>query len=197
MAQSFLDRPGLPLGLRNNNPGNLRPLAGGQKWQGEIDRDYYYNFSRFSDVGYGLRAMITDITGDIVLDGMNTVTKLITAYAPPSENDTQAYINYVCNATGFGPHQVIQPTRANIEKLIRAKMKVELGNTYAAMITQSDINAGFDRLSNQAIAWIHGGLVGPGMAAGGAVVAAGLLGFAIYLLATTPGGKQYRARKRA
>jgi hypothetical protein len=155
MAQSFLNQSGLPLGLRNNNPGNLRPLGGGQKWLGEIERDTINNFSRFSDIAYGLRAMITDITGDIVVDGMDTIRKITSVYAPPSENDTTAYINAVASYTGWHPDQVITPNAANIEKLIRAKMKVELGAQAAGKVANSDISEGFDRLSDKVKDWLN------------------------------------------
>jgi hypothetical protein len=145
--------PGLPLGLRNNNPGNLRPLSGGQKWQGEIES--LNNFSRFKDVAYGLRAMITDITGDIVKDGKNTLRKLITVYAPPGENDTNAYIASVSRLTGLQPDEQITPSAYWITKIIRAKMQVELGANYSAMILTSDINEGFDRLSDQVKVWLN------------------------------------------
>jgi len=154
MASTFLNTPGLPLGLRNNNPGNLRPLPGGQTWVGEISPDLVNNFSRFKDVAWGLRAMITDITGDIVLDGKNTIRKLVTAYAPPSENNTQAYINRVSQAMGVSPDAILQPTRDTLERLVRAKLNVELGAQGAAKISQSDLNEGFARLGNQALEWL-------------------------------------------
>jgi hypothetical protein len=166
MAQSFLDMPGYPLGLRNNNPGNLRPL-GSTKWIGEIEPDYRNNFSRFSDVAYGLRAMITDITGDIVGDGLNTLQKLITAYAPPGDNNnTSAYIKSVSDSTGIAPNAILQPTRETIEKLIKGKLNVELGPAYAKKINQEDINQAFDRLSDNVKSWI----IPTAAAAGGGLV---------------------------
>lgn len=154
MASSFLNTSGLPLGLRNNNPGNLRPLPNGQKWVGEIERDTKNNFSRFSDIAYGIRAMITDIAGDIVKDGNDTLTKLITAYAPPNENATQNYIDSVATATGIGRHEKITADRATLEKIIKAKFKVELGPSAAALIKQTDIDEGFNRLGSSALSWI-------------------------------------------
>lgn len=164
MAQSFLNIPGLPLGLRNNNPGNLRPLSVGQQWAGEIEPDYTNNFSRFKDVAYGLRAMITDITGDIVLDGKNTIEKLVTAYAPSSDNNnTLAYINAVSSYTGIPPNAILKPNKSTIESLIKAKLRVELGQAYAGKIQQNDINQAFDRLSDQVKGWLNVVAVGGGV----------------------------------
>lgn len=154
MAQSFLNMSGYPLGLRNNNPGNLRPLSSGT-WLGEIAPDYVNNFSRFQNVAYGLRAMITDITGDIVKDGQNTLRKLITAYAPPGENDTAAYIATVSSLTGLAPDQIIPVSHYWISKIIVAKMIVELGQYYAAKVSGADISEAFDMLSDQVKSWLN------------------------------------------
>lgn len=184
MAQSFLDHPGLPLGLRNNNPGNLRPLPGGQKWLGEIAPDLTNNFSRFENVAYGLRAMITDITGDIVKDGDNTIRRLVTRYAPPSDNNpTATYINYVAQATGWHPDQVINPTLENINKLIRAKMAFELGAANAAKISHSDVAEAFALLSPQVKSWLGmdgNAPTGNAESAGAALVVAILVALIIF-----------------
>lgn len=155
MAQSFLNNSSLPLGLRNNNPGNLRPLSGGAKWMGEIEPDLVRNFSRFQDIAYGMRAMITDIVGDIVRDGANTLRKLITAYAPPGENNTAAYIQAVAAKTGLNPDQVIEVNEPTIRKIILAKIAVEIGPQYAAMISSGDVTEAFNRLSNQVKTWLN------------------------------------------
>ena len=150
MAQSFLDQPGLSRGLRNNNPGNL--VATAQKWQGELTPDR--PFARFSNVAWGLRAMITDILGDIVVDGYNTIRKLITIYAPPTENDTAAYIRTVSSATEWGADKIIDPTRTNIEKLIRAQLPVEIGPADATKISSGDFSQAFSLLSTQVAGWL-------------------------------------------
>lgn len=141
MASSFLNRPELPLGLRNNNPGNLRPLSKGT-WVGEIEADRKNNFSRFKDISFGIRAMATDLIGDIAKDGMNTLRKLIYSYAPPSENNTEAYLRSVSQATGLAPDARIPMNTETIKKIMRAQMNVELGAKYSKMITDADIAAG-------------------------------------------------------
>lgn len=99
--------------------------------------------------------MITDITGDIVNDGRNTITKLVNSYAPPSENNTAAYISAVSNYTGIPANATLAATRPTIEKLIRAKMNVELSPTHAARISQADINEAFNILSPQVKQWLN------------------------------------------
>lgn len=165
VAQNFLDISGLPLGLRNNNPGNLRPLSGGQTWQGEIAPDTVHNFSRFSDIAYGLRAMITSVAVSIISDGNDTLTKLITRYAGPGDgNNTQSYIDTVSNLTGIGPDDPIPNDINAIISIVRAMTSVELGPTYAGMISDSDISQAVDRLSSQVRGWLTGSLTGNGLA---------------------------------
>lgn len=146
--KSFLDVPGYPVGLRNNNPGNLRPLSNGVKWQGEIEKDYANNLSRFQNIFYGIRAMGTDITGDIAKHDLNTIRKLITAYAPPIENDTESYIQYVSNFTGIDSDQLIPLNSNVIGSIMKAQMNIELGEQFANLITNSDINKGLQMMSS-------------------------------------------------
>ena len=141
MAQSFLNRSGLPIGLRNNNPGNIRP---GDNWQGMIGENG--GFVVFSDVAWGIRAMCTDLRTDIN-QGQNTIRKLITEYAPPSENDTAAYIRYVVAVTGIAADTILQQTADTFKRLARAIMNIELGTTYSAMVTDADILEGISRMS--------------------------------------------------
>jgi hypothetical protein len=62
MAQSFINRTDLPIGLRNNNPGNLRP-SNAYEWQGQIGVNF--NFVVFEDVAWGIRAFIKNFYSSI------------------------------------------------------------------------------------------------------------------------------------
>lgn len=137
MAQSFLNRSDLPPGLRNNNPGNLRP---GIDWQGMIGTNG--GFIVFKDIAWGIRAMATDIGNDIRLDGLNTLKKLIYEYAPPSENDTEGYISNMIVYTGFSRDQVLPISEYTLLKLIRGFIKVEVGREYSNLVTDADIQEG-------------------------------------------------------
>jgi len=137
MPKSFLNTPGLPRGLRNNNPGNLRP---GDDWQGMVGTSG--GFIVFQDIYYGIRAMATDVGNDIRIDGKNTIRKLVTEYAPPSENDTAAYIDAMVRSTGFAADQALPGTRDALTKLLRGFMDRELGREYSSLITDADIAKG-------------------------------------------------------
>ena len=140
MASSFLNNANLPIGLRNNNPGNVRPLSNGVKWVGQIGVNK--NFVVFSDVSYGIRAMVKNFITQYTRDNENTVRKYITAYAPPSDgNNTKAYIDSVAKALGVTPDQKLTITADIVKKLVRAHMVVELGQVHTK-VTDSDIATG-------------------------------------------------------
>lgn len=112
-------------GIRNNNPGNL--VKTNIAWQGKVPhaQNTDSRFEQFVSPEYGIRAMFKDIKNDITSKGQNTVKKLITAYAPPFENNTQAYINVVAKAIGKGANDTI--TASDYPALLKAIIKHENG----------------------------------------------------------------------
>jgi len=160
--------PGYPLGLRNNNPGNLRT---GDNWQGMTGENK--GFVVFENIAYGLRALAIDLRTKIS-NGYNTIELIIFRYAPPSENDPLAYIDKVSNFTGLPQNRVLQPDSETLARLMKAIIFVEIGSAFAPLITDLDINEGIDLMSG-----ISAGKVGFG-------VASALLLLALYLLATMP-----------
>lgn len=171
MAKSFLNMAGYPRGLRNNNPGNL--VDNGDNWQGLIGTDSA-GFMIFQDCSFGIRALAIDLYGDI-RDGQNNVRRLITEFAPPGANDTEAYISAVCNYTGYSPTQTLSNDPATLAKLIRAILNVELGSQYSNLLSAADIQEGINKMTAP---------VSTPVLVGSAVIAAGLLAAAIYALAT-------------
>lgn len=138
MPKSFLNNPKVARGLRNNNPGNL--IRTTIAWQGKIPhpKNTDKNFEQFENVHFGLRAMLKDLINDIN-KGKNTVKLLITEYAPPSENNTNAYINSVAKTLGVSPTQRLTQINSKfLLNLVRAILQVELGKDHS-LITDSDI----------------------------------------------------------
>lgn len=136
MAISFIGQPDLPLGLRNNNPGDFRT---GIAWQGITGQEN--GFLTFQDITYGLRALAKDLINNIN-GSYNTIRSFITRYAPPSENDTAGYISSVAQQTGLDPDEALGTDQDTLHSIMRAIMNKELGGVYSAMITDSDINQG-------------------------------------------------------
>jgi len=146
MAKDFSGNAALPIGLRNNNPGNLRPSL--IPWVGQTGSNS--GFCTFKDCSYGLRALAVDLSNKITSDGLDTITDIINKYAPPSENDTQAYINAVSDSTGWDPDQTIDFNSANLANLMQAIIEHENGPA-SSQITNADIVEGINMIPQSII----------------------------------------------
>ena len=98
-----------PRGLRNNNPGNIRKSQ--TRWQGEVIPSKDSAFKQFTTMAYGYRAMMKLLLNYQHLYGLRTVETIITRWAPPIENDTQAYIRHVCREMECTPTQLLDLSR--------------------------------------------------------------------------------------
>jgi hypothetical protein len=138
MATSFIGQSDLPIGLRNNNPGDFKT---GISWQGAIGSEG--GFITFSDVTWGLRALARDLTTKINSDGLDTITTLISKYAPATDsNDVPAYIDAVSNESGIGADEQLGTDPDTLHSLMRAIVDHELGQPYGAMVVDADIDTG-------------------------------------------------------
>lgn len=127
---SFLGRSDLPLGLRNNNPGNIK--ASPDNWQGEIGTDS--GFEVFKSVFWGLRALFKNLKTYYFRYGLNTIEKIINRWAPPSENDTESYIQFVSYRTGVDPKKEISWNHFYFVPIAGEIVKMENGIQYAGLI---------------------------------------------------------------
>jgi hypothetical protein len=84
------------LGLRNNNPGNIR--ISGDKWMGAIGNDG--KFVKFASPEYGIRALAHNLKSYQTLHGLNTIKSIIKRWAPKNENFTSRYIRFVAHKMG-------------------------------------------------------------------------------------------------
>ena len=91
-----------PRGIRNNNPGNIRH---GAKWKGidEKSRELDSAFCVFKSPIYGIRALGKLLQNYQSLYDLDTPRKIISRYAPPNENQTQAYIQSVAKQLSITP----------------------------------------------------------------------------------------------
>jgi hypothetical protein len=93
---------------RNNNPGDLcagrfTSAHGADGVDARAPR-----FAHFPDAAAGFAAMRALLRARYV--GL-TVRDALMTYAPPSENNTAAYIDYVCKRTGLRPGDVLTEER--------------------------------------------------------------------------------------
>jgi len=109
--------PGMPLGIFNKNPGNIEK-AGGQKWQGLAPKSQQTDpvYCIFSDPVWGIRAIGVDFQTMQRRDGLKTLRQMITKWAPPNENDTEAYIADVARRSGEDPDKPINLLDLNVLK---------------------------------------------------------------------------------
>tara|TARA_B100000686_G_scaffold296912_1_gene328828 strand:+ start:1206 stop:1793 length:588 start_codon:yes stop_codon:yes gene_type:complete len=91
----------LPRGIRNNNPGNIRHSK--DVWQGQSKTQTDSAFVQFNDPVYGLRALMKLVLNYQRKYGLNSVKKIIDRWAPPVENNTDAYITNVAQHMGVKP----------------------------------------------------------------------------------------------
>jgi hypothetical protein len=104
-------------GVNQFNVGNLRPV--GQST----------GFQQPASYEEGIRAMDKNLEVYGTKHKINTLRGVISRYAPPSENDTEAYIKYVAQRTGLDPNQEIDLTNPAVRHVITGPMiLMEKGN---------------------------------------------------------------------
>lgn len=140
MYKSYLNQANLPRGLRNNNPGNL--VRTSETWKGKVPhaQNTDTRFEQFIELRYGIRAMMRDVMTDIG-KGKNTVTALISEFAPAFENNTSAYINTVAKMVGISVNaKITNLSDILLIQICKAIVYVENGASYASYISDKDYN---------------------------------------------------------
>ena len=121
-------------GIRNNNPGNIRH---GIDWDG-LDKDQSKDeeFSQFSTPEYGIRAMFKILKTYNDKYNLNTIEGIINRWAPPIENDTEAYINFVSSKVGKNGSEVLN--EEDYIFLVQAIIHMENGEqSYSSEVVQT------------------------------------------------------------
>lgn len=144
----------VPRGYRNKNPGNI-DYNPANRWLGLDDPPSDGRFCRFREHRYGIRAMGVLLMTYYDRHGCDTVRKVLQRYAPPVENKTDRYVEFVARQMGVGPDE-----RLNLHepetmfRLVKAIIHYELGRQ---MYTDDEIwegleMAGFRRRRPQTVA---------------------------------------------
>lgn len=79
--------------IKRNNPLNIR-YSELNKWQGLIGNEN--GFCKFETLGYGFRAAFV-LLRNYYRGGHRSIRQIITRWAPPIENPTENYIEFVSN----------------------------------------------------------------------------------------------------
>lgn len=90
-------------GLANNNPGNIRRSK--VRYKGEVQPSRDPSFKQFESPAWGYRAVFMLLHTYRVRHGLRTIREMISRWAPPSENHTEAYIRAVAADTGHRPRR--------------------------------------------------------------------------------------------
>lgn len=131
----------VPRGIRNNNPCNIR---WGPMFQG-IDQTVPRkdpDFIVFTSLSMGLRAVGIILRNYERLDHCSTLSEIIARWAPPIENDTDAYLRDVCKFMGYPLLSAIQEkfplTENNLSRLIPAMADQEDGTGEVAKYIKAE-----------------------------------------------------------
>lgn len=129
-----------PRGIRNNNPLNIRK---GNKWKGERPVQTDKAFEEFESMEYGIRAgfiiLRKYVTGYFgICPKFNTIEKIIRRWAPPTENDTQKYIDFVAKDMGISPKLPMAfSCKQKMVDLVYAMIFVECGQHISKNVISS------------------------------------------------------------
>lgn len=91
-------------GVRNRNPGNID--RDGTAWEGLAADQTDPRFCVFTTPEYGIRALTLILLSYQEKDGCKTIRSMINRWAPPVENDSLAYINFVAGRIGISADTV-------------------------------------------------------------------------------------------
>lgn len=115
----------IPRGIRNNNPLNIRI---GNTWLGERDQPIDHEFEEFVDIRYGYRAAFVILRRYIRRYKKNTITHIVSTWAPASENNTQKYIDFVSQKMGIANDlPILYEDKETMVQLVAAMQLMECG----------------------------------------------------------------------
>lgn len=125
-----------PRGIRNNNPGNVRLSR--DAWQGEITPGTDKSFMQFDTMANGVRCLAKILIG-YQRKGLNTPREMINRWAPPTENNSDAYDDQVAKALGIDDDTPFVLSPDNLLIMTRAICKHENGGDF---VSEADLKAG-------------------------------------------------------
>ncbi len=112
-------------GWRNNNPGNIRH---GDDWLGLRIIQDDTDFCQFISPEYGIRAMARILRHYYTKHKLKTLRDIVNRWAPPCENDTDAYVRTVSRRMGLAEQQRLPMGIDHLlNPLIKALIHHELG----------------------------------------------------------------------
>lgn len=108
-----------------NNPLNIRYFRL-NNWKGQSG--HKNGFCEFVSLDFGIRAAGYILMRSYRKRGVKTYSEIINAWAPPFENNTDSYLNFVLKEVNKFPWDIPTSLR-DFADLIRAMWQFEQGNT--------------------------------------------------------------------
>ena len=128
-------------GMRNNNLLNIR--INSDVFQGEIRPSQDKEFKQFETAAYGYRAAFKVLRTYINNYKCDTIRKIISRWAPATENNTLAYVMTVSDRAGISPDAPISAdNREMMIRIVAAMSFVENGRE----AVMSDVIRGWELL---------------------------------------------------
>ena len=114
----------LPRGIRNKNPGNIKL---GTEWDGLASEQSDPVFCIFDEAVMGIRALMKILLTYRFTHKRTSVDDIISRWAPPSENDTSAYIDFVCKEINVKPMDKLDKSIEHYLPLVKSIIRMENG----------------------------------------------------------------------
>ncbi len=125
-------------GLRNCNPGNIRRSE--TVYRGEKRPSEDGEFKQFVSMAWGYRAMFVILECYRHRYGLTTLREMLGRYAPPTENSTEMYVEFVARKAGVSPEERLDTASDKVMKAVVAAMsQMENG----AEATMEDVEEGW------------------------------------------------------
>lgn len=131
----------IPRAVRCCNPGNIDRTTPRAGWQGaKPDAELTDpRFEEFTTPIFGFRALSKVLIRYSTAYKLNTVRQIVNRWAPPLENNTDAYIKHAAELVGVDPDQPLKMTDpAVLQALCRAISRHEAGKNPGGVDWWSD-----------------------------------------------------------
>lgn len=130
----------VPRGIRNNNPMNIRK---GNKWKGERFPQTDKAFEEFESMEYGIRAGFKILRNYMRGIGagafkFDTIRLIVRRWAPPSENATSKYVEFVSKSSGIPADRHLDfKDKDSMVRVVDAMIRYECGQSVDTQLIRS------------------------------------------------------------
>lgn len=126
-------------GYRNNNPLNMR--HDNDRWQGEVVPSQDGAFKQFETMAWGYRAAFKLLHNYQKNNGCRILSDFINRWAPPSENNTSAYVSTVAKRAGLSDVSEIDTLNGETMRAVVSAMSYVENGVEA---NEADVAAGWE-----------------------------------------------------